>query len=547
MIRTLILVALITPSAWALVDMRNANYTNTWIDFEAPGTGFPLQVVRSYNSRSLHNGMFGFGWCSDFETRLTLRPEGTPVVTECGGGQQIVYSPKKFGGENVAQATAQIMSKLRAAKRMDNKALEKMEKDLMQNPELRVQYAQEFNIKPDMKEGSVFYASGIDTETITMAKDLFTRNMTDGSSQRFNRDGRLTHMYDRNGNFIRFEYEKDRLREIIDNNGKRLRFVYYPNGKVQQITAPNNVTMEYKYKGLEDLSFVNNAWGNKLTYEYDDLHNLTKATYPDNTFIAIEYDKKNDWVTGFTDRQKCYEKYTYEFDSKNPDLHYWGSVKKTCEKEVTAESRHEFWYRKLPGGSVALQRVHSLVNGVKTEIVYHEVFNRPVSITRGNVTNTFTYFPTGQIHVKESPVGRLTYKYDPKTRKVEEVTAVSLDEKKKPVRTRVTTFKWDAKGNLKEAWNTDGQHVKMDNDERGRMVRMEDQSKKVITLKYDENTSLPSLITRPGFGSVKITYKPNGEMDKVESPQGANTSLQIVMTFRNYLDITAPATAELYN
>ena len=64
--KTLLAIAvLFSAQAHALVDMKNANYSNTWIDMDVPGSGYDLKIVRTYNSRSLFNGMFGFGWCSD--------------------------------------------------------------------------------------------------------------------------------------------------------------------------------------------------------------------------------------------------------------------------------------------------------------------------------------------------------------------------------------------------------------------------------------------------------------------------------------------------
>jgi len=44
------------------------------------------KIVRTYNSRSLFSGMFGFGWCSDFETSMEVNAEGNIKVKECGGG-----------------------------------------------------------------------------------------------------------------------------------------------------------------------------------------------------------------------------------------------------------------------------------------------------------------------------------------------------------------------------------------------------------------------------------------------------------------------------
>jgi hypothetical protein len=72
----------------AIVDMKNANYSNTWVDIEIPGSGYELKISRTYNSRSLINGIFGFGWCSDFETRLEKTAEGNLKLVElwCGPG-----------------------------------------------------------------------------------------------------------------------------------------------------------------------------------------------------------------------------------------------------------------------------------------------------------------------------------------------------------------------------------------------------------------------------------------------------------------------------
>ncbi len=57
-------------NAVATVDMKNANFTDDWVDLKFPSTGFNLSVERTYHSRILYNGMFGFGWCSDLEQKL---------------------------------------------------------------------------------------------------------------------------------------------------------------------------------------------------------------------------------------------------------------------------------------------------------------------------------------------------------------------------------------------------------------------------------------------------------------------------------------------
>ena len=71
----LLLVTFKTFNSNAIVDMKNANYSNTWVDFELEGTGYDLKLERTYNSRTLFNGIFGFGWCTNFETKLEVTAE----------------------------------------------------------------------------------------------------------------------------------------------------------------------------------------------------------------------------------------------------------------------------------------------------------------------------------------------------------------------------------------------------------------------------------------------------------------------------------------
>jgi hypothetical protein len=45
---------------YGAVNMKDASFQSTYIDENV--------IARHYNSRSLHNGVFGFGWCSSLET-----------------------------------------------------------------------------------------------------------------------------------------------------------------------------------------------------------------------------------------------------------------------------------------------------------------------------------------------------------------------------------------------------------------------------------------------------------------------------------------------
>lgn len=532
----------------ALVDMKNANYSNTWIDMDVPGSGYDLKIVRTYNSRSLFNGMFGFGWCSDFETTMEVNAEGNIKVKECGGGLEVTFSPREVSRKDVESTINHIIAKIKAEKKVGvtEAYLNNLRTQLLEDDNQRSEMAAQYGVSVPVKEGTKFFANGREVEHFVFNKNFYTRNLPDGSAQRFSTDGKLTHIYDKNTNFLKFEYDKDVISSIQDNNGRKLTFKYFQNKKVKTIVGPNGLMAEYKFANLDDLASVKNAWLKTYNYEYDELHNLTKATWPDKTFIAIKYDKKNDWVLAFTDRDACVEAYSYEFSQKDPKNHYWSTVKKTCGKEVMADNKYEFWHQQRADGQYFLQRVMTTVNGNVTDITYHDIFGKPVSIRKNTDRISYEYYPDGLVKVKAAPNLKLEFQYDSKIKKVSSVSSTFFNEKGAKVSVKNTQFKYDGKGNLVFAQNSDGQKINMTYDNRGRIATITDQAKKIVKIEYEERYGKPSIVTRPGLGTILVSYKANGDINKVDSKEGPSVAMQVASTFNNLLDIIAPATAELY-
>lgn len=532
----------------AVVDLKNANYASTWTDIDVPGTGYNLRVMRTYNSRSLFNGIFGFGWCSDFETRLQVNPEGNLLLTECGAGLEILFASREVSKKDVERTITQIINKVRAEKRVGQTEdqLRTMANQMMENDEYRLDLARRYNVSVPVKEGTRFLANGREVENIVFSKGIYTRTLTDGSSQRFSAEGLMTAIYDKNGNFLKLDYEKNLLVKVTDNNARSLTFRYNPtNKKLREITGPFGIRAEYKFEGLDNLSAVTNQWKHNFTYKYDELHNLVRATWPDKTSIEIKYDVKNDWVIGFTDRDKCTENYKYEFSEKEPKLNYWATLKKTCGKEVVVDNRYEFWYGQRNDGSGFLKRVLTNEGTDETDISYNDA-GRPVTIRKNKDVMNFEYYPDGLIKTKFNASMRMNFEHNNALKKVSQVRTDYFNEKGKKTATRLTQFKYDNKGNLTYAQNSDGQTVTMTYDGKGRIATITDQAKKVVKIEYEERLGKPAVVTRPGLGTIRVTYKSNGEINKVDSKEGPTVAMQVASTFNNLLDIIAPATQELY-
>ncbi len=551
MIRSLLAVLVFFgTSAFAIVDMRNANFAETWTDLVVPGSGYDLRVARSYNSRSLMNGMFGFGWCSDFETKLEVTPESNLMLTECGGGLDIIFSPKNYESGKMGETIKTIISEVKKKNPdLTAKYFTDLEKELKENSFLREEFGRQLKLKGKVATGTTFYANGRDVENIQLKNNEYVRTMPDGTYQKYNMDGRLVYMFDRNGNYLKLDWKADQLQSVVDNNGRKLNFKYSPsNKKVQEISGPNSLIAKYKFTG-EDLKEVTNSWKNLFKYDYDDLHNITKIEYPDKTYKSLTYNKDKDWVTSFRDRQGCMESYTYEVDKEDPKNHYTSNVVKKCGQEITNKSTYEFVHKMRKDGlATYLYRVKSDVNGNISDITFHEIFSKPVTVTKNRETVSYAYFDNGLVKTRRDKLKQMNFEYKNACQKVSTVETLVFDPKKseqKPIKTVMTNFTYeDKKCNLAAAQNTDGQNVKIQYDTRGRIALIEDQSKKIVKIKYEERFGKPSQVTRPGLGTIVVTYKNDGQIDKVDSKEGPNVAVQVASIFNNLLEIIGPATAE---
>jgi len=552
------LIFLFLPAAsFALVDMRNANYSDSWIDLQVKSSGFDLRLQRAYNSRTLYNGYFGFGWCTEFETNVVVTAENTLRIKECGAGFEAEYRPSTTKTKSHETNIKAIMAEVRKRnKGREERYFQNIERDIRIDNDLREEFARQLNIKGKVDENVRYLANGRANDYVTFANKEYTRYLPNGTLQKFNAAGQLIQLNDRNSNFIKITYRNDKIATVTDNSGASLQFKFDKGSKyVSQVSGPGGLTARYKYKG-ENLIEVTNAWKNTYKHEYDDLYNMTKLTYPDGKFIALTYNKDKDWVTSFRDVKGCLEKYEYTDNEKDPINNYKSSVVKTCGDKVTNQSSYEFWHKTRKDGGRYLSRTRSEVNGKVTDTIYHEEFGRPVEIVQDGVISRFDYFPNGLLKSKNDPIRTYSYKYDNACAKVSEVAVLTTlrapansknaKAPKPEVRKQSTQFLYDPKRcNLISAKNSDGQLAQLSYDLRGRITRIYDQSKKEVLISYEERFGKPHKVSRPGLGTIEFKYKADGTMDKFDSEQDPMIALQVASIFSNLIEIIGPATSDV--
>lgn len=554
-----IFVFLFSISVHALIDTRNANYSDSWVDFVIPGQGYDLKVERTYNSRTLFNGIHGFGWCSNFESKLEITPEGNLKIIECGGGLEITYATRNFKNSEIKFTIDKIIGLVQKRnKSLTKKYLVKLRSKLVYDSSLRQEFANQLKIFGKPKKNATYFAEGRANETLSLKSKFYVRRLPNGTYEKYNLKGQLVFMYDKNNQYIKIVYKNKRITTVSDNRGRRLNFKYFAGlNKVKEILGPNKLKVRYKYSG-EDLVFVENAWKNKYRYKYDELHNLTMILFPDKTKKIITYDKNRDWVLSFQNRKNCKEIYTYKDDKKDPLNHYWSNVTKTCGTKVTNNSSYEFFHKKRKDGSRYLYRSRVKNNGGVSDIVYHNVFGKPTSIYKNGILVRYKYYKNGLLHIKREKLKTSRFTYKNSCMKVSKVVSnylvaapkksgKTVNKKGMRIRQVVTTkFNYDKKKcNLTLARNSLGQSAALEYDYKGRIYQIKDQAKKIVKIKYNEQFGKPVLINRPGLGTIKVKYKKDGSISSVDSKQGPRIATQVANVFNTLLEIISPATGEL--
>lgn len=537
--------------AFGIVDTRSAGYSKTFVDFKDENPSSLLKFERSNNTRSLYNGLFGFGWCSNIETKLTELPDGSIKIVECGGGRETLYHPK---GKlpDVGMYVDQIMSQIKKRKiRMSGKALKKLEKDLLQSPNLRAHFLEALDIKGQAKAGLKYFAQGRGIEHVLVNSQGFVRKLPNGVREVFNKKGRLIQSSNQNGK-LEISWKPAQI-QIMDQRGQRLTLnLDKKGGKAKTLFFGKKKIAEYKYK-REDLVKIVYHNKNKDTYyhSYDSLHNLTKNVYPDGTTEALTHNEKKDWVIGFKDRRGCQETYDYGMNKKNPN-HYFSTVEKKCGRRIVHKSKYEFWHKNRRGGGKYLYRARARVNGrVKTDVIYHPVFGTPVSFLKNGVKTRRDYYANGFLKEKDNLYQRVKYSnYNQKCRKPELVSIVykdpSFQKKEKVLRQEKIAFTFDKKCQLTRGEKSKEEWIRVQHDSKGRIIYMEDQSRKVVTLKWHKTFNKPEKITRQGVGSIRLVFNDQGAIKDIKGlKSGPSVITQVASVFNSFLETLSPVAEEM--
>lgn len=537
--RFLIALVMIISSVFAGVNLKNGNFYITYTDIVVPGGGHDLVIERTYNSRSIDKGWFGYGWGSDYETYLSVSADGSVIVHENGSGALTRFTPKT--AVNAEEAAKKIVDAMRKSSMKINSSVAKdLVAKLKNDAELRQAYAKRFKVEAKLASGTKLFSNVRGLQTLEVTNKGYIRSQSDGAKHHFNKEGKLVKVQHKNGYYVDLTYKNGKLTKIKDSMAKQIFLGWYPDGKIKSVESGAGNKTLYKYDDKDNLIEAKDVQNNLFAYSYDYNHNMTQIKYKDGSTMKIKYTKRTQFVEEIVNKNGEVVTYKYESNPKNPENHYWTLVGKKLPSGKEVTNRYEYEIRRKQDGSSYTHRIYTVVNGVSTETIYTECCGLPKQIKRGkNVTN-FEYNKKGLLTKKFSSRGDFVeLEYDKVHNKITKVTNKS----------GWTNFEYDKKGNLKKAQDSKGKSVLLIYDSKGRIAKMLDydkstKKKRQLEFKYNAQGK-PTEIAMNKVGKINVKYDNYGEIQKVESKSGHKMALQVTQAFQSLLAIVKPAGVNL--
>lgn len=538
--------AIFATSALANVSLKNGNFFIGYTDLTHSG-GIEPKIERVYNSKSSHDGMFGFGWGSDYEVYLKISADGSVVVHENGGGAQNRFTPPQINTAEVDKAVNDIVAaKIKAPGGMSAQLAEQDKQRLRndaryRNDEWERLYDQGLVKSRQVTEGAVLKSNKFSFQVIKKIKDGYVRYFDNGQVQTFDDKGRMVRMADKNGNFLTLSYDKaGHIAAIQDSLNRRMNFTFNSAGKVEKVVGENGKTCSYKYKG-DELIWSKDSDGIVYEYKYsaNERHNLVEIKYSDSTTLQVGFNPINqgETVSWVKDRDGSLTQYAYSQDTPGATNFWTSVVTRGADGKEISKSKYEYWEKSKLDGERYTYKLASEVDGDKTETIYNECCGLPLEITRNGEKTSFEYDTKGHVTKKATPTEVTELAYDPKSSKVSLVKKYPKTGKVKP---QWAQYSYDDKGNLVQAVNSEGKKVKIVYDHQGRIKALVDQDKRQLQFTYNE-ASRPVEIADPQVGKIQVQYTNSGDIKKVDSSGGRKIALQVTSAFQNLLDIIRPA------
>jgi YD repeat-containing protein len=509
------------------VNLRNANLFYTLPEVRVQKPGVALEILRSYNSRSNIQGVFGYGWVTNLDIVCQEGPDGSILITD-SDGYVMRFTKDGEPKESLRQAYVKRLVKVRreedrknGTERQSNWYAE-FEEKLNTDPNLRVQIGQSLpRAWADATPGAyISYDRG--SERLTKRQDgTYLRVRADGIRYGFGRLGKLRSYTDAAKRGMRLDYDRDgRLVKISHTEGGTISLKWNGDNRIAEILDTANRRIQYAYDKAGNLAQVSGPGERQIAYKYDDEHNLTAGRNPNGDSFQINYDVEKDWVSAV----KIGEAVTrYSWQIRDAD-----QFSTRVENPDGTTTTHHFD-----------ERAHTHIiedSSGRTETLLSACCNKPLEVKdpADRITRYDYDTQTRLVSVTYPDGSKVRWAYHPKWSKI--MQAMYSDGRR-------FSYQYDDNGNLTQAASRAGRQLDLSYGSNGKVSAITDKSGGVYQFRYD-TSGRPTQISKGAEGALRIQYGAAGEITSTEVSKGSISRAEFYVNLQAVLALLEPATGE---
>ncbi|MDX1994026.1 MAG: RHS repeat-associated core domain-containing protein [bacterium] len=374
-----------------------------------------------------------------------------------------------------------------------------------------------YSVLPEDSEVIYEGPEGDYTTILKRLNDTYTRFYLDGSRAEFNAQGYQTAFIDRNGNETVFAYDANNrlvrvtdpvglstqlvytgsaLSRVIDPDGRQTDFTHDAEARLTAVEFPDDSTMGFGYDGEHLMISETDPRGQTTERVYDPQGRLVSAELPGGTQrqttnaqsvgfggtenAPLPVIRPEDGVTTYTDFPAGAPRTsTYEIGPAG----YVNAITNPVDQTVRIE-------RDADGNPTAV----TLPSGARVNMTYDENGNlRTITDQQAGGTTTFTYEPNfNQVKNIQDPFNQLT------------------------------TFEYDAEGNLVGVSSPLSRALEMTYDGAGLLTSLTDTLGTVTEFDYNARGNVTQISAGMGADQrqLGLTYTPQGYVETITDPEG---------------------------
>lgn len=508
--------------------MKIGNYSIAFQDMDIPVAGYPLTVIRGYDSRrKSSSGDFGFGW------DMTL--SSIKLSESCAPG---LYWDQKIAKSGLV--SKYYFSEDRTHEITIDYGNGKTDKFKMKlSPDQQnlypIRYEISVSYEPQGNTKSKLEAIGTTDDLIFTGDKLcyldsvepynpgrYKLTRPDGTVYIISTASGVESITDTNGNVITFTEN-----EVKHSDGKSIVFERDTENRVTKITDPYGKTVQYTYSSNGDLSSVTDKAGETTTFKYDRYHYLTDIIDSRGIKVARnEYDD-NGRLIATIDANGNRLEFSHDVDGR--------------QDVVTDRLGHSTVYIYDGRGNV-ISETDALGNTTKS--TYDSYGNLETKTDAlGNVT-TYNYDAQGNLISMTNALGETVNNTYSEKGQLKTITSMGVTQfvvdydnfgnltSTTDAEGKETKYKYDIKGRVTSITDEIGSYMKMSYDSEGRVVSSVNGNGETVTFTYDsEGNCASKTVTRTTKNGVeslteKYVYDVYGNVTQIIYADGSVTNTE---------------------